>query len=163
METTKTIPAIPNPPMVEAAARSMATVVRSPQRKKDGYRRDKLSLFLGTTTDYCGVGCQPDFGTCSGSEGTPIDPNLCGPANGNNKCLSGLCCSSAGFVFSLRFSSIYSKDPVIVVTRPTIALLVVSLALEIVQLQSLAAMATVPADLHLKMQNVPPGSVVQLP
>ena len=53
--------------------------------------------YCGTTTDYCGTGCQGDFGTCSGTETVPIDPNQCGPANGNNKCLGGLCCSSAGW------------------------------------------------------------------
>ena len=53
--------------------------------------------YCGTTTDYCGSGCQPDFGTCAGSEVIPIDPNQCGPANKNNKCLSGLCCSAAGW------------------------------------------------------------------
>ena len=52
---------------------------------------------VGTTAAYCGTGCQVGFGSCTGSESTPIDPNLCGPLNGNNKCLSGLCCSSHGY------------------------------------------------------------------
>ena len=53
--------------------------------------------YCGSTSDYCGTGCQSAFGTCSGSEVIPIDPNMCGPTNGNNKCLSGLCCSQAGY------------------------------------------------------------------
>ena len=51
---------------------------------------------LGSTTAYCGAGCQSAFGTCSGSDSIPTDPNLCGPKNGNHACLSGLCCSTAG-------------------------------------------------------------------
>jgi len=58
---------------------------------------DLLTCQTGTTTDYCGVGCQSTFGTCSGSEVIAIDPNVCGPAHSNNKCLSGLCCSGAGY------------------------------------------------------------------
>lgn len=53
--------------------------------------------YCGTTSDYCGTGCQSAFGKCAGSEVIPIDPNVCGPSNGNNKCLSGLCCSHVGY------------------------------------------------------------------
>ncbi|KAL8656530.1 MAG: hypothetical protein Q9210_000167 [Variospora velana] len=53
--------------------------------------------YCGSTADYCGTGCQPTFGTCAGSEVVPIAANLCGPANRNNKCFSGLCCSQAGY------------------------------------------------------------------
>ncbi|KAL8975531.1 MAG: hypothetical protein Q9197_000208 [Variospora fuerteventurae] len=53
--------------------------------------------YCGSTADYCGTGCQPTFGTCTGSEVVARDANLCGPANRNNKCLSGLCCSQAGY------------------------------------------------------------------
>ena len=53
--------------------------------------------YCGSTADYCGSGCQVDFGTCSGSETVVIDPNQCGPANNNNKCVSGLCCSQNGW------------------------------------------------------------------
>lgn len=53
--------------------------------------------YCGSTSDYCGAGCQSTFGTCGGSESLPIDPNQCGPSNGNNKCLSGLCCSQNGW------------------------------------------------------------------
>lgn len=53
--------------------------------------------YCGSADAYCGTGCQPDFGTCKGSEVIPIDPNMCGPSNRNNKCLAGLCCSQAGY------------------------------------------------------------------
>lgn len=53
--------------------------------------------YCGSTADYCGAGCQVDFGTCSGSETVTTDPNQCGPANNNNKCVSGLCCSQNGW------------------------------------------------------------------
>ncbi|KAL9029791.1 MAG: hypothetical protein Q9196_002010 [Gyalolechia fulgens] len=53
--------------------------------------------YCGSTDGYCGTGCQPQFGTCKGSEATPIDPDKCGPSNGNNQCVSGLCCSQAGY------------------------------------------------------------------
>ncbi|KAL8908500.1 MAG: hypothetical protein Q9171_005418 [Xanthocarpia ochracea] len=41
--------------------------------------------YCGSTADYCGTGCQVDFGTCSGSDSVPVNPNQCGPANSNNK------------------------------------------------------------------------------
>ena len=65
---------------------------------------------------HCGTGCQPGFGVCgiqssfpssspstssstsSTFIGSPTGSTLnCGPAYGNRVCLSGLCCSSAGW------------------------------------------------------------------
>lgn len=48
----------------------------------------------GKTSDYCGTGCQIEFGTC----GSPSEKSLyeCGSTNGNLICDSGLCCSQFG-------------------------------------------------------------------
>ncbi|KAL8945367.1 MAG: hypothetical protein Q9211_000137 [Gyalolechia sp. 1 TL-2023] len=51
--------------------------------------------YCGSTDGYCGTGCQPQFGTCKGSEATPIDPDKCGPSNGNNQC--GYCGTAEEF------------------------------------------------------------------
>ncbi|KAH0610047.1 uncharacterized protein H6S33_012593 [Morchella sextelata] len=57
--------------------------------------------YCGSTSDYCGTGCQSDFGSCTGGgDGTvttPVDPLLCGAANGGNSCAAGLCCSQYGY------------------------------------------------------------------
>lgn len=67
--------------------------------------------WCGTSTDYCGAGCQSGYGaTCgtgtitgtgtttatvpTGTAGT--DPNICGPTNNNLKCSTG-CCSQYGY------------------------------------------------------------------
>ncbi|KAL8810622.1 MAG: hypothetical protein Q9200_002441, partial [Gallowayella weberi] len=55
------------------------------------------SGYCGSSVAYCGTGCQKDFGTCTGSDSIPVDPNQCGPKYGNHKCLSGLCCSGNGW------------------------------------------------------------------
>ncbi|MCJ1239884.1 chitin deacetylase [Varicellaria rhodocarpa] len=55
------------------------------------------SGYCGNTTDYCGSGCQSTYGICSGSDSVSSEPDMCGPANGNNNCLSGLCCSAVGY------------------------------------------------------------------
>ncbi|CAZ82925.1 unnamed protein product [Tuber melanosporum] len=59
--------------------------------------------YCGATSDYCGTGCQAAYGNCTSSGGgggggdTPTDPNLCGPTNGNNSCVTGSCCSANGY------------------------------------------------------------------
>lgn len=60
--------------------------------------------FCGNTTDYCGDGCQSDFGVCTpGSTGTGTGTGagagdgLCGPDNGDAVCPDDQCCSGAGF------------------------------------------------------------------
>eukprot|EP00474_Spongospora_subterranea_P011160 CRZ11618.1 hypothetical protein [Spongospora subterranea] len=56
--------------------------------------------FCGTTSDYCGLGCQSGFGTCQSSASsaslTPATSLPCGPANGN-RCPTGQCCSKYGY------------------------------------------------------------------
>ncbi|BBN17689.1 protein MpRLK-Pelle_SD-2b6 [Marchantia polymorpha subsp. ruderalis] len=49
--------------------------------------------FCGTTTEYCGAGCQSAYGKCS----TTASEGACGLAAGNLSCADPLCCSSAGF------------------------------------------------------------------
>lgn len=54
--------------------------------------------YCGTSASYCGAGCQKNFGTCSGSDSLPpLNPDQCGPQNGNSKCGSGQCCSTNGW------------------------------------------------------------------
>ena len=65
----------------------------------------------GNTTDYCGSGCQSTYGICSGSDSVSSEPDMCGPANGNNKCLSGLCCSTAGYTISPSLSTTNTDLP----------------------------------------------------
>jgi len=36
-------------------------------------------------------------GCTTGGGGGGTDPNLCGPANGGNSCVTGSCCSANGF------------------------------------------------------------------
>lgn len=60
--------------------------------------------WCGTTSAYCGAGCQPTYGTCSGS-GTPPPPGngggspspdgTCGGTNGYN--CGSMCCSQYGW------------------------------------------------------------------
>lgn len=53
--------------------------------------------YCGSTQDYCGTGCQIAFGECAASVVKPVDANVCGPTNDNNRCVSGLCCSAYGY------------------------------------------------------------------
>lgn len=66
--------------------------------------------WCGTTTDYCGTGCQSAFGTCAGGTAPPPPPSggnggtsggtspdeTCGGSNGYT-CPSGQCCSQWGW------------------------------------------------------------------
>ncbi|KAL1625996.1 hypothetical protein SLS56_007054 [Neofusicoccum ribis] len=60
-------------------------------RLKDG--------FCGATTDYCGTGCQLDFGVCESTEGTVSQDGTCGGALGYTCKGStfGECCSEYGY------------------------------------------------------------------
>ncbi|MCJ1464811.1 chitin deacetylase [Pseudocyphellaria aurata] len=51
--------------------------------------------FCGKTSDYCGAGCQVDFGTCGNL--MPKSAFQCGPTFGNQVCDGGLCCSGSGY------------------------------------------------------------------
>ncbi|KAI5790232.1 hypothetical protein EDC01DRAFT_616605 [Geopyxis carbonaria] len=53
------------------------------------------SGYCGATDDYCGTGCQLDFGTCNPESNT--DPYVCGPTNSNKSCSGGQCCSLNGY------------------------------------------------------------------
>lgn len=55
--------------------------------------------FCGATTDYCGTGCQLDFGVCESTEGTVSQDGTCGGALGYTCKGStfGECCSEYGY------------------------------------------------------------------
>lgn len=53
-----------------------------------------LTRDVGKTSEYCGTGCQINFGVCG--DLTPQATLKCGPSNNNEICQSGLCCSGAG-------------------------------------------------------------------
>lgn len=52
--------------------------------------------FCGDTSEHCGVGCQPEYGTCSPADPQPPTPTMCGAAAGGASCEAGACCSQAG-------------------------------------------------------------------
>jgi len=60
--------------------------------------------YCGTGDDYCGTGCQENFGRCNSSTSTSpaqthsiSTDNRCGPDNGDTVCPSGNCCSRYGW------------------------------------------------------------------
>ena len=87
---------------------------------------------------------------------------MCGPANGNNNCLSGLCCSAVGYAISpsLSVQPILTFQVIVVIQR-TIARPDVNLLMEIA-LQTLVAMELEHADRHLVMPNARRENVAHL-
>eukprot|EP00834_Sanchytrium_tribonematis_P005882 NODE_389_length_8228_cov_1.280600.p3 type:complete len:440 gc:universal NODE_389_length_8228_cov_1.280600:112-1431(+) len=55
--------------------------------------------YCGTTSAYCGLGCQSAFGTCTTNTPPSNIPNggKCGSANNGATCASGLCCSQYNY------------------------------------------------------------------
>eukprot|EP00834_Sanchytrium_tribonematis_P001308 NODE_31_length_37178_cov_0.413576.p7 type:complete len:462 gc:universal NODE_31_length_37178_cov_0.413576:25333-23948(-) len=56
--------------------------------------------YCGTTSAYCGLGCQSAYGTCTSTTPPPTSvPNggRCGSANNGAKCATGLCCSQYNY------------------------------------------------------------------
>lgn len=52
--------------------------------------------FCGDTSEHCGVGCQPEYGTCSPADPQPPTPTMCGAGAGGTSCAAGACCSQSG-------------------------------------------------------------------
>lgn len=56
------------------------------------------SGFCGSTTAYCGAGCQAEFGTCTAGSGDISEDGICGTNSKTCKgSLFGDCCSSSGY------------------------------------------------------------------
>jgi hypothetical protein len=66
--------------------------------------------YCGITSDYCGTGCQPGYGSCNATAVAAANPaapvptgvvittdGSCGASNGNMTCDSGECCSIEGW------------------------------------------------------------------
>ncbi|KAI1807368.1 carbohydrate-binding module family 18 [Daldinia bambusicola] len=56
--------------------------------------------YCGNSTDYCGVGCQSAFGTCSpggGGNGGSSGDGRCGPDFDDQVCGATECCSASGY------------------------------------------------------------------
>ncbi|OUM63610.1 carbohydrate-binding module family 18 protein, partial [Piromyces sp. E2] len=60
--------------------------------------------YCGITNEYCGEGCQRDYGNCGkitkptnsmGNTSLPVSSDACGP--GVAVCATGLCCSKYGY------------------------------------------------------------------
>jgi hypothetical protein len=61
--------------------------------------------YCGSSDDYCGKGCRPEFGNCDGPEKKPkkYSSTQCGPVFDNHQiCESGLACSRYGWCGSTK-------------------------------------------------------------
>ncbi|KAA8572830.1 hypothetical protein MFRU_003g00660 [Monilinia fructicola] len=64
--------------------------------------------YCGNTTDYCDVGCQSKFGTCTASAIEPTTGGTCGPNFGGATCGGNQCCSVSGYCGNTQE---YCADP----------------------------------------------------